>query len=247
MDWALAGLTLVVVGYVFRRILRLDDPRPRKGLPPLPPERDEIYRSVSLELETQIALLAISLNDALGERDSGNEENAWRLVRLAIGQWDWLAEDAGGLLNVVAGYFPVVTSLGSLQELGADQFKSRAMIEFTNQQAKVHQVIFHTTPRHQSHIRIVRQAMDILTEQFRGAFTSQQHPASGLDAMWQGIDPSFHDFDLVIKQALLALRALVLVLPDSSLPTLAAELSGAVTHSVRSKSAVSAGRLAAGR
>ena len=244
MDWVLAALTLVVVGYVCRRILRLDEPpsRPR-ALTTLPTELDSIYRPVYLELETQIVLLGISLNEALGERESGNEENARHLVRLAVCQWDRLADIAGGLLNTIADYFPQARSLSSFRELDADQFRSRAMIEFMRKGALVHQVIFRSKSRHLSRLRIARRAIETLTAEFRGAFQAASHTPDAPDEVWNSIDPSFHDFDLVIKQALLAFRAILPALPASVLPLLASEISAIMDHSVRrSKSAVTSKR-----
>jgi hypothetical protein len=238
MSWALAVVTLLVVGYVCRRILRLDNASPRpRGLSPLPAHLEKIYRPVSLEVETQIVLLGISLNEALGERDSGNEENAWRLVRLSLCQWERLAEIVSILLNAISDYFPQTRSLASVRDLTAGQFKSQAMIEFMRVGAMVHQVIFRSKSRYQFHIRVIRRAMDTLTVEFRDACEVAEQRPDASPQLWNNIDPSFHDFDLVVKESLLAFRAFLPALPASVLAELSVELSEVVRHSVRSKSA----------
>src|SRR5438552_8293665 len=84
MEWVFGGLVLVAFGAVLRRVLRLnsDGPKP-SGPAPLGSARDAIYRPIALELETQAAILGISLNDAFEERDSGRAVTAQRLVCLS--------------------------------------------------------------------------------------------------------------------------------------------------------------------
>src|SRR5713226_2965533 len=94
MKWLLGGLVLCLVGSALRRVLRLnhEEPRHRVGLIPLSADRDALYQPIALEVETQAAILGISLNDAMEERNSGHDEIAKRLVRLAASEWDRLAE-----------------------------------------------------------------------------------------------------------------------------------------------------------
>ncbi|MGH9401461.1 MAG: hypothetical protein ACRD2P_05065 [Terriglobia bacterium] len=187
-------------------------------------------------------LLGISLNEALGERDAGNEENAWRLVRLALCQWERLADVVAILLNSITDHFPQARSLVSVRDLTSNQFKSQAMIEFMRMGAMLHEVIFRSKPRYQFQVRVIRRAIDTLTSEFYGAIHAAEQAPEASGDIWGNIDPSFHDFDLVIKEALLAFRAFLLALPVSLLPDISMELSGVVTHSVRSKSVSTSNR-----
>ncbi|HEV2498987.1 MAG TPA: hypothetical protein VGY31_05355 [Terriglobia bacterium] len=243
MAWALAIVALLVVGYVFRRILRLDEPEPRAhGRIPLSPNAEKIYRPISLELETQIILLGISLNEALGQRQAGNEENAWRLARLALCQWDRLAEKVTVMLKSIADHFPQTRSLVSIRDLTAHEFKSNAMIESMRMGAMLHEVIFRSKSRYQFQVRVIRRAVDTLTQEFNSAIRAAERAPEGAEDLWDKIDPSFHDFDLVVKESLLAFRAFLLAVPAWLLPEIAAELTEVISHSVRSKSVVTSTR-----
>src|SRR3990172_1486212 len=93
MGWVLGALALLVFGVVLRSLLRLNLstlPRPG-GLVSLGQEREALYQPVAQEIETQVTILGISLNDAFDERTAGNNEIAWRLVRLSASEWDRLA------------------------------------------------------------------------------------------------------------------------------------------------------------
>lgn len=236
MHWALAGLTLIVTGYVCRRVLRMDQPSRSGSLSPLSHEREEIYQPIALEIETQTVILGVSLNEALGERDSGNMENAWRLVRLAVCQWDRLSDSLANLLNSITENLPRSPSVVAARSIAASRFKSKTMIEFGGMREMLDQLIFRSKPRYQTHIRILRRALEMLTAEFRRSYrAAEQIPDAS--ALWSNLDPDFHDFDLLTKEALLAFRAFLVALPDQALPAFANDLKVIISNSVRSKSA----------
>ncbi|HEX5483904.1 MAG TPA: hypothetical protein VFZ08_14880 [Terriglobia bacterium] len=235
MEWALAGVTLVLVAFVCRRILQLDRPLPRsRALTPLSRNRQEVYQPVSLEIETQTAILGVSLNEALGERDSGNVENALRLVRLAVCQWDRLAEVVTVMLKAIGESVPAARSIMAVRGINPDQFRSNAIAEVSGTQAALEQLVFRSRVRYQIHVRFLRRSVDALTAEFRRSYRSSDREATG--EIWRSLDPSFHDFDLVIKESLLAFRILLIALPDAALPAFTEDLKGIVSRSVRAKS-----------
>jgi hypothetical protein len=237
MSWVLAGLTLIMVGYVCRRVLHLDRRSQwRRGLMPLSAEREQIYQPVALEIETQTAILGITLNEALGEREFGNQENAWRLVRLAVCQWDRLAEIVSLMLHAIAEDLSASRSIVAVRSITTNRFRSRAMIEFVGTWDLLDQLIFRSKLRYQLHIRVLRRAIETLTAEFRRSYRSAERSSESADEMWGNLDPAFHDYDLIIKESLLALRAFLIALPDSALQDFASSLKSVVTHSVRSKS-----------
>lgn len=237
MAWALAIAALLVVGYVFRRILRLDEPlRRAHGRDPLSAEAEIIYQPVSAELETQIVLLGISLNEAIGERRAGHEENAWHLVRLAMCQWERVADMAAAVLKTISDHVPQTHSLVPVRDVTAHQYKSHVMVESMRAGAMLHEVIFRSNSRYQFQVRVIHRAVDTLTFEFGGAVRAAERAADETEELWSAIDPSFHDFDLVVKESLLAFRAFLLAAPIWLLPEITEELSGMLSKSVRSSS-----------
>src|SRR5436309_9599686 len=103
MGWLAGGLVLVVAAFMLRRLLDISAQNPRRcaGLLPLSADRQKIYEPLSREIETQDAILGISLNDAFEERDSGHEDISWRLIRLSASEWERQQEIVTGLLNAI--------------------------------------------------------------------------------------------------------------------------------------------------
>src|SRR5260370_28181338 len=85
MGWLGGELVLVVAAFLLRRLLRINAQNPSRwaGLLPLSAERQKHYEPLSREIETQDAILGISLNDAVEERDRGNAEIACHLIRVS--------------------------------------------------------------------------------------------------------------------------------------------------------------------
>src|SRR5271169_444923 len=102
MAWLAGGLILMVAGLVLRHALHLDVKAGRDATEkPLSPALEAIYTPISQELETQAAILSISLNEAITERDAGRQRTAWRLVGIAASEWQRVAEIIPALLDAM--------------------------------------------------------------------------------------------------------------------------------------------------
>lgn len=228
MRWALAALAFVLTAYVCRRILRLDDPprRPR-GLLPLPADLESIYRPVVEEVETQTVLLGITLNEALDVRRAGDGECAVAHMELAVSQWDRLTQIVAALLNSIAENLPQASSIATVRELTASQFRSRTMVDFMRGGAMLHQILFRSKPRYDFRIQVIRRAIEALSAELGRAYRSSSRMPSTL--MWSEIDPIYHDYDLIVKEMLLALRDFLPALPQTSVPEFSREVALAIS------------------
>lgn len=239
MDWLLAVVALLLVGYVCRRVLQLDEHLRRPcGLAPLPPHVDDIFRPISQEVETRTVILRIILNDALGARHSGDDQNAFLHVGLALSHWDRLSEFIGALLNSILHNLPQAGSVGPVRELASSQFKSRAMMDFMNGDARLHQMIFRSRTRYNFRVQVIQRAVRSLTKEFRSTSLAGERAPHLAAAMWNEIDPISHDYDVMVKEALLALRVFLPTLQEAALREFSSEVTRALGQSsVRSKRA----------
>jgi len=243
MRWLLAVIVLVVLGTILRWILRLNAAEaPRMtGLSPLGPERDAIYRPIAQEIETQAAIVGISLNDAFEERDAGQAEIAWRLVRLSVSEWDRLAEILGLLSIAMSRHIGNARAVLPVRSVAADRFKSRVMVDYVRMHELFDQLVFRAKLRFQLHLRMLRRAAETLSREFRRDYRYGDRTEDRPPEMWARFDYYFHDFDLVAKETLLSCRTLLACLPHSSLPAFAADLKSVVRRGVRS-TALTGGR-----
>ncbi len=235
MDWALAGITLVAVGIVCRRLLHFDEPPADKTTSVLRWERESIYQPIALEVETQTAILGVSLDEALGARRAGNCENARRLVRLAVCQWERLANSVTLLLKTLNANLPSTRAIPPMRSMRRDHFRSRTMAEFVQMRDLLDQLVFRSKVRFQGHLGILERAVEALSSDLREACASVETLADEHAPMWGCLDPAFYDFDLIIKETLLSFRAFLLALPDSALGDFARDLKVVTSHSVRTK------------
>jgi hypothetical protein len=85
MGWVMGAVGFFVLfGSVLHRLLHFKGTSVRvaRGWVYLSADREAVYQSMALEIETQASILGVSLNDAVEERDLGKKEISWRLVGL---------------------------------------------------------------------------------------------------------------------------------------------------------------------
>ncbi len=238
MGWVLGVLALLILGVVLRAILRLDpSTSPRAaGLVSLGEEREALYQPVAQEIETQVTILGISLNDAFDERTAGNNEIAWRLVRLSASEWDRLAEILTLLTGAMGEQASNARVAAPTRVLVSSRFKSRVMIDYVRTYELLGQLVFRTRLRYQLQLRMLRRTIELLSMEFRRAYRYADRTEDRPPELWDRLDVYFHDLDLISKEILLAFRALLLALPHFALPGLASSLKGIVQRGVRSAS-----------
>ncbi len=238
MAWFLGGLVLLTVGAALRHALRLGaKPGRTPGLAPLDPERQAIYRPLALEVETQAAILGISLNDAFEERDAGHGEMAWRMVRLSVGEWNRLADLIAGLLNGARRQLGRAQAVIPCRGVVADRFRSPGMVNFARMHELLDQLVFGSRLRFQLHLGLLRRAAEIVTAEFRRRYRYAERTEDRPEELWKQLDLCFHDFDLVAKEALLAFRTLLLYLPNSALAEIESDVKAVVGRGVRTPAA----------
>ena len=236
MKWVLGACILILVGLLLRRVLRLGGPElpVPKGRVPLRPDQEEIYASAAREIETQAAILGISLNDAIEERDANHEDIAWRLVALSICEWERLADITTALLTVMAHHLDSVVRVAvPARILVRHHFRSSTMIEYSQLYELLDQMVVSSKRRILLHLRVLRGAIETLTGEVARTYRFAEQARDRTPEIWTQLDLTFHDFDLVTKEVLLTLRGLVVCLPQPALKPFATDVNGVIRRSVR--------------
>jgi hypothetical protein len=181
-------------------------------------------------------MLGISLNDAFEERDAGRHDMAWRMVRLSASEWDGMERIVGGLLNTLTKHLENAQVVVTSRSIHAHRFKSRTMVDYVRMHELVDQLVFSSRRRYQLQLRLLRRAAEIVTGEFRFTYRHAEKTGDKSPQVWSQIDLSFHDFDLIAKEAVLAFRALLACLPPSALPRLSFDLNALLRGRVRTRS-----------
>ena len=239
MTWLLGGAILSGVGVLLRQVLGGNTPS-SDVVVRLDRERRCVYEAVALELETQSAILAVSLDDAMAERDCGNLEIAWRLLALTVSEWHRLAEILNFLLRVLDNSLPLAQIAVPTRSMDAAYFKSEMMIDYVRLHELLDQFVFRSKLRFHLQVRVLRHAVETLTDDFRRAQPAAYSLLGRSTELWSRLDGDFHDFDLITKKTLLTLRTFLACLPTTALERFAAELRPILERGVRSPRSASA-------
>lgn len=233
MAWLLAFLVLLAIGVLLRRLLGLS-PAGRDARASLSGHRQRLCQAVVLELEAQSAILAISLNDAIEERELGNSDNARNLLFLTASEWERLAEVLIFILQVTGDYLPLARAAVPTRTMDATYFRSESMIEYVRLHEWVDQFLFRNKLRFNLQVRILRRAVETLTDDFRQAQPRAHSAIEDRSSAWTQLDRDLHDLDLISKEILLTLRSFLAYLPESAVRQFEAELRPVLERGVRS-------------
>ena len=229
------GLILFILGLGLRRLLRMGS---RHGdnashLTELNPRQLALYTSFSNEVETQVAIISVSLNDAFEERDSGRQEIAWHLVKISEGEWQRVADILTALLDAIQRHLPKASAVIPYRGVVTRRFKSRAMVDLLRLYEFLDQLLFHSRTRFHLQVHMLRKAAASLTREFTRTYEYGERTGDRPAELWQRLDIYSHDFDLVNKEALMAFRAFLLCLSPLSLERIAAELGPILRREAR--------------
>jgi len=236
------GLVLLLAVFVLRRALRLDS---EGGVPPayhrLPAEHRAVCAAVEKEVKTQLDMLSVVLNDAIEERNTGRPHIAWHLVKLAGSQWEQATENLALLLEVLRKNVDSALVPVAYKGPVTHRFKSHTVADYLRMHEFLVQLVFRSKLRFQLQVEMLRRAGNALSKEFQrtcryGDMTEDQSPE-----VWQRLDADLHDLDVLSKEAMLALRACLVRLPEPALESLRRDLEPVLRRGVRAAS-VSAGK-----
>jgi hypothetical protein len=228
MSWLWQVGILVVVGVLLRRILRMDAPRLRSyhGLTLLNRDQARIYDLLERDLQIEAAVLDVTLNDAMEERDAGNSEVAWQMVRLAASAWDRLAGTLVTLLSQMSRYLPLARVDPLVRRVHPERFRSKTMVYYMRLHQMLAQFVFRSRLKFQLNLGLLRRAVETLTAEFRHLHRATDRLGVRLPELWVRLDFHFHDFDLLTKETLLALRDFLPSLSENELKKFGVDLRG---------------------
>jgi hypothetical protein len=168
-----------------------------------------LYDPVAREIETQAAILGITLNDAFGERQAGRHEMSWHVVRLARGEWVRLTELVAGLHNVLAKFLPSTDGVIVIRRIAVGHFKSQTVVQHVAFYEFLDRILFSSKRRFALQLRWLSQTCTFLSKDFHHACGEGERSLDSSHEAWTRLDHHFHDFDLIAKETLLAFRTLL--------------------------------------
>jgi hypothetical protein len=230
--WVLASVVLVALGVLLRRLLGLT-PEGQHARTLLGGHQQRLCQTIVLEIEAQSAMLAISLNEAMEERDLRNFDNARNFLHLTASEWERLAEFLTFLLQLTGDYLPLARMPVPARAVDPAHFRSESMVEYVRLHEWVDQFLFRNKLRFNLQVRVLRGAVETLTEDFRQTQPRAHSTVEDPSAAWRRLDRDLHDLDLISKEVLLTIRSFLACLPETATRQFADELRPVLERSVR--------------
>lgn len=235
MKWVMGWTILVVTGILLRRLLHMGAAARSSstGIGSLRPDLQAVYGPLALEIEAHTTILGITLNDAFGERRAARHEMAWHVVRLAVGEWVRLAGLVLGVQSILMKFLGSTNGVVPLRRVSSSHFKSREAIDHVRFYEFLDQVLFSSRRRFSVQLRLLTGATSLLSKEFRRVCREGERSLDASDELWSRLDYYFHDFDLISKETLLALRTVLTCQSHAGVQELALDLQALLERGVR--------------
>lgn len=185
---------------------------------PLPREKGQLFDSIVRHWESGYAIMSIALDDAFCLRTRGNLVNARMQVVVAS---DLLARLATSLISACevvtdrARHFP---SLPAVEPLKTEFFRGETAQSAASWNGLLHHVLFGDRSRFFQKLRILRDTVERLTEEFRQSSSDLLEGVSvdpGL--LWDSLDSLHYDFNTCLRESEVVLKGFLHAIPDNQL------------------------------
>jgi hypothetical protein len=215
-------------GVFLRRLLKLS-PSVRKTR--FSETRQRLCEVTSVFLDTELAMLAVLLNDAIEASIAGNAQTAEGLLQLTLSQWNRLASILVALLREIAKYLPAACIASPVPTTMTEHFRSDPMLDYARLHKRLSHFLLRTRPRFALQVRMLRDAVELLTADFRSESGASPAPESGV-MQWERFDRDFYDFDILTKKVMLAFDFFSACLPESAVGQLAFDVRPLLRHAL---------------
>lgn len=236
MQWVVGVLVLATVAVLLRRALRIGGRggKVRAGTrESLRADLQAIYAPVDQEVAARTTILGITLNDAFGERQANRQEMAWHILQLAVGEWERLDELIVGLQDLIVKFLPGTIGVVPVRRIAVNHFKSRTMKDYVGLYEFLDQILFRSRLRFQLQLRLLSHGSAALGKEFARTCRDGSLARDSSDELWCHLDYYFHDFDLICKETLLALRTLLVCQSAQGAQVVALDLSDLLDRGMR--------------
>jgi len=217
MYWLMGSTILFGMGVLLRRLLGLGGSNSHnRGSIPLSDEMSSALIEIAQEVENQSKGIAVRLDEAIAELGAGRFSNTSNLLELAAWEWLRLAELLTVILRTITEYLPMAAITVPVRSLAPGYFRSDVMIDHLRIHQMVDQFLFRTKLRYHLQVRVLRQAVELLTADFERLKAKGCLGTGSPEAFASHLDRDYHDFDLTAKRTVLALGKMLRWLPETA-------------------------------
>jgi len=134
---------------------------------------------------------------------------------------------------VLSKFLPATNGIVPVRRVAVGHFKSRAVMDNAGLYEFLDQLLFNSKSRFALQLRLLFRASAILSKEFKRACREGALTLDSSEELWTRLDYYFHDFDLIVKETLLAFRTLLACQSPERALELALDLQALLERGVR--------------
>lgn len=212
--------------------------KPKRGkLPPrrsvtqdwiaaLPREKSQLFDSVVRRWESEYAMMSIALDEAFCLRTRGNLVNALLQVSVSADLLNRLGCGLVGSCEVVSDRARFIPSMPAVEPLKTEFFRGETGQSAASWNGLLHHVLFADRSRFYHKLRILRDTIERLVDEFRQCSADLlEGAASDPSKLWDSLDSLHYDFNTCLRESEIVLKGFLHALPENQVAQFALAIS----------------------
>jgi hypothetical protein len=206
--------------------LKVSKPRPALGASVqtdwygwLPEAKMQAFRVYAAEFEACYSMLSVSLNEALGLRDSGQFRKSSVAMEITPSLCSRLADRLYGMLCSLDEHAKHYGIVPSVAPLDAENFLGLRGQRSAQMNSLLSAILLPQRTQFLSKITSLKHIVGEASFDFREAAQELfSAPAQNRDRLWKSLDQNHNDLNTCLRESIILLKCFLRVLPDDQLP-----------------------------
>jgi hypothetical protein len=189
---------------------------------PLAREKSQLFDSIVRRWESGYAMMSVALDDAFCLRTRGNLVNARMQVYVAAGLLSRLGGVLTGACQVISDRARHSPDLPAVEPLKTEFFRGETAQSAASWNAVLHHILFGDRPRFFQKVRILRDTVERLVEEFqRSSADLMEGVSADPGSPWDSLDSLHYDINTCLRESEVVLKGFLHALPNDQLSAFA--------------------------
>ena len=186
----------------------------------LPDQKAKVFEAQSQQLEAAYTMLSVSLDEALGLRDSGQLAKSFQTAGVTRGLCTRLAGPLGSLIRAMSEHAKHYGTMPNAAPLDPANFQGSRGQRSAWMNSLLSRVLLSHRAQFLHKLGTLNELVDELQRDFSDAAAGLDGATPGnadLDQFWQRLDSCHFDLNTCLRESIVLLKSFLVALPDNEL------------------------------
>jgi hypothetical protein len=181
-------------------------------------EKDDVYRSLVLQLDSSYNMFSVSLNEAIELRQRGRLAKSLQLLGVVTGLCKLLTVPLAGLLRALSGHAKHNGTIPNAAPLDPENFHGQKAQRLARLSSLLNRILLSHRSQFLHKVATLAEMVEDLEKDFCEAATDlSEGTAADPRSQWDEVDAGHYDLNTCLREAIVLLKSFLVALPEDQL------------------------------